>query len=302
MTETLRGVCSSPQSSIDGEEDATSSSASRFSSSLSGTAAQSTRRSTAKKPRSTARKTIVPSRKRRNRTEPSPTSTHEMVHAAPRDFVAYLAEQLRAEQQLTSASAFGTTQDAIVQLPTAKQWPNKQQRDAFGRWVRSLGFGSSDALGRNVLCAAGAKADDVRRALTLDVASAPAYVVEKRAWGSKQLAGYRGLISVMELLTANDLFVVFCDCSLVIYLGVMFVMFVIIFLFSSWLLFWCDDCWHPRLGCNLVTDAVCVELITGAAKLLLRVTVVYLAMVTSSMLETGEIREKSTDRMQQWCG
>uniref|UniRef100_M4B1G0 Protein kinase domain-containing protein n=1 Tax=Hyaloperonospora arabidopsidis (strain Emoy2) TaxID=559515 RepID=M4B1G0_HYAAE len=164
----MHGVCSSPLSSIDGEEDA----ASAIGFVPSPETKQSTRRSAGKKSRAKARKTIVPSRKRRKPTAAGTKSTQTLVQAAPRDFVAYLVEQLSAEQQIKYATEFGTTQDALVQLPAVEQWPNKRQRVALSRWLRVLGFVSSATLKDNVFCVDKTVADSVRAALMKDASVA----------------------------------------------------------------------------------------------------------------------------------
>uniref|UniRef100_A0AAV1T553 Protein kinase domain-containing protein n=1 Tax=Peronospora matthiolae TaxID=2874970 RepID=A0AAV1T553_9STRA len=166
----MHGVCSSPLSSIDGEEDAAS--ATGFGFVPSPESKQSTRRLAGKKSRAKARKTIVPSRKRRKPTAAGKKSTQTLVQAAPRDFVAYLVEQLTTEQQNTYATEFGTTQDALVQLPAIEQWPNKRQRAALSRWLRALGFVSSATLKESVFCVDKTVADSVRAALMEDASTA----------------------------------------------------------------------------------------------------------------------------------
>ncbi|KAF1774215.1 Protein kinase-like domain [Phytophthora cactorum] len=114
-----RGVCSSPLSSADEAEGATSSQAD-------GLAEQEAEASGGEE-------------------------LKKLVHDAPQDFIEYLAEQLSAGQQAKFETEFGGGQ--------ATSWKTKRKRDELESWIRALGFTSGATLKRNALRIASLKAD-----------------------------------------------------------------------------------------------------------------------------------------------
>ncbi|KAF1794458.1 Protein kinase-like domain [Phytophthora cactorum] len=135
-----RGVCSSPLSSADEAEGATSSGFPEL--------ARGKR-----KPK--AKRTVLQSKKLKPL---EGKSSKKLVHDAPQEFIEYLAEQLSAGQQAKFETEFGGGQGYIVKLPSSS-WKTKRKRDELESWIRALGFTSGATLKRNALRIASLKAD-----------------------------------------------------------------------------------------------------------------------------------------------
>ncbi|KAG2836388.1 hypothetical protein PC116_g2577 [Phytophthora cactorum] len=145
-----RGVCSSPLSSADEAEGATSSGFPELSPSP---VAPRDRARGKRKPK--AKRTVLQSKKLKPL---EGKSSKKLVHDAPQDFIEYLAEQLSAGQQAKFETEFGGGQGYIVKLPSSS-WKTKRKRDELESWIRALGFTSGATLKRNALRIASLKAD-----------------------------------------------------------------------------------------------------------------------------------------------